>query len=308
VPDDLELLDRVADQIAPAIQNARMFAQERELRERLDQQNQDLIEAQAARKVFLSTVSHELKTPLTIISGFVDLLKDNAGGNLDEEQVETLGIIRRNASRLSLLINDMLDITRLDAGTFRVDPVDFDAIELVEEVSASFQGILEEKVQALAMDCPGQPIWLRADRNRIAQVVSNLISNASKYSPQGSEIRLSCAVTGERLEISVRDRGIGISPKDQQKLFTPFFRVDNEETRKVSGTGLGLVIAKSIAELHGGEIALESAPGEGTTVRLKLPGLLAGPSEAVDGGEFDPTVARSRLYPDVDIDDLALGA
>jgi signal transduction histidine kinase len=245
---------------------------------------------------------------LTIISGFVDLLEDNPQGNLDQEQAETLGIIRRNASRLSLLINDMLDITRLDAGTFRVNPVDFDAVELMKEVSASFQGILEEKVQALATDGVEHPIWVRADRDRIAQVVSNLISNASKYSPQGSEIRLSCAVSGDSLDVSVRDCGIGISPKDQQKLFTPFFRVDNEETRKVSGTGLGLVIAKSIIELHGGGIALESAPGEGTTVRLTLPGLLAGPSEAVNGEEFDPTMARSRLYPDVDIDDLALGA
>ena len=297
----LDFMDRVANQITPAIRNARMLAAERELREQLDRQNQELFEANNARKMFLSTVSHELKTPLTIISGFIDLLGSD---DMDaDERTETLSIVRRNANHLDVLINDILDISRMDAGTFKIAPAPFNVNELLRDLDASFQSFIGVKAQTIQVTMPDHDVWLEADRARIAQVVTNLLSNASKYSPEETEIELRCEVDGDQLHVCVKDHGIGISEEAQEQLFTAFFRVDNESTRKVSGTGLGLVIAKSIIELHGGEIRLASRVGEGTKIEFWVPGLTS--AESV-GPEPEPEIfAGSRLWANTAYEALA---
>lgn len=302
-----DFLRRIAIQIVPAIRNARMIAAERELRETLDRQNRELFEANNARKQFLSTVSHELKTPLTIISGFVDLLSSPDMADDQAERLETLGIIRRNADRLGVLINDILDISRVDAGTFKINPEPFPVNDLIADLEASFQSLLRTKTQTLRVNMLEDEVWVNADRSRIGQVVTNLLSNASKYSPEETEITLGCEVDDDRLHISIRDQGIGMSEEEQKGLFKAFFRVDNEETRKVPGTGLGLVIAKSITELHGGEIRLESRSGEGTLIELWLPGLTT-QQAAEENSPEQQEMMGSRLWPEGLPDEMDLGA
>lgn len=302
----IEFLERVAQQISPAIRNAHMLAAERELRATLDRQNQELQEATNARKEFLSSISHELKTPLTIIAGFIDLLSSDTGDMEPAERKETLDIIRRNANHLDVLINDILDISRLDAGTFKILPGAFNASELMRDIESSFISVLTQKDQTLLLDVPKEDIWVNADRTRISQVITNLVSNASKYSPENTEIEVTCEVEGDRLHLSVRDHGIGIPDEQKESLFTPFFRVDNETTRKVSGTGLGLVIAKSIVEIHEGEINLKSEPDEGTTIEFWLPGLTS--EEQADVSAEEISFSGSRLWADEDMDEFGESA
>ena len=301
---NVEFLEGIAQQITPSLKNARLFERELELRERLDFQNRELQAANAAKSRFLSTVSHELKTPLTIISGFVDLMIDD-GDKSDEQHADTLEIIRKNATQLGSLINDVLDIARIDASGLRIEPTVFLVNELVVDLEKGFQQLLYSKKQKLITAVPDDPIWLEADRSRVSQLITNLLSNAHKYSGQGAEIRLSVAVEGDHIAVLIEDEGIGISEEDQKQLFTAFFRADNQVAREAGGTGLGLVIAKSIAELHGGDLWLNSVENQGTTVGFNLPGITSEPVvDPVAEAESLRLSQRSRLFPDADWDDI----
>jgi signal transduction histidine kinase len=205
---------------------------------------------------------------------FADILGRNAPENLQKQQMEYVDAIRRSGHRLQSLINDLLDVSRIDSGRFTLQETEFDAGQLLEEVVRSFGPILEARAQRLVTSVPDQTLALHADRDRLSQVVANVLSNASKYSPDGASIWLDVRAKGDTLFVQVRDQGIGISEEDRAHLFTPFFRASNEETRSVPGTGLGLVIAKSIVEMHGGDVALDSAWGAGTTFRFHIPRLL----------------------------------
>lgn len=303
-----DFLEGIARQIAPTLKNAQMFEMERALKDQLDDQNRELQDANAAKIRFLSTVSHELKTPLTIISGFIDLVADDED-ELREDHIEALNIMRKNSTRLGLLINDVLDISRMDAGKLRIDPSIFLFDDLITELEKSFEPLLETKKQSLAVSTSDSNIWIEADRNRTAQLITNLISNAHKYSVESSEVRLNVAVEDNNLSVVVEDEGIGISVEDQKQLFTAFFRADNRVAREAGGTGLGLVIARSIAELHGGDLWLNSIENQGTTVTFKIPGITAEPEIDPDQ-EADQLMLsqRSRLYPDTPWEDLGESA
>lgn len=303
-----DFLEGIARQIAPTLKNAQMFEMERALKDQLDTQNRELQEANEAKTRFLSTVSHELKTPLTIVSGFIDLLSSDSD-QFTGEHVEALDIMRKNASRLGLLINDVLDISRMDAGQFSIEPTTFLLNELVDEIQKSFEPVLETKNQQLETSVPEDDIWIDADRNRIAQLVTNLISNAHKYSGEACTIRFSVATEDQNLSVVVEDEGIGISEEDQKQLFTAFFRADNRAAREAGGTGLGLVIARSIAELHGGDLWLNSIENQGTTVAFKIPGITFEPVvDMAEVAELSMLAQRSRLYPDTDWEDIGESA
>lgn len=304
----IDFLEGIARQIAPTLKNAQMFEMERALRNQLDNRNKELQDANAAKSRFLSTVSHELKTPLTIVSGFIDLLADDAD-QFTKEHVEALDIMRKNSTRLGLLINDVLDISRMDAGKLRIEPTTFLLNELVEELDRSFENVLETKSQTLSISIADSEMWIEADRNRIAQLITNLISNAHKYSNDSSQIRLNIATEGKNLSVVIEDEGIGISEEDQKQLFTAFFRADNRVSREAGGTGLGLVIARSIAELHGGELWLNSIENQGTTVAFKIPGITSKPEiNPEEEAEQSMLAQRSRLYPDTDWEDIGQSA
>ncbi len=259
--------------------NQGALARERQLRERVDENNRALHRANEAKGRFLSTVSHELKTPLTSMLAFTELMLDNPYREPTPQQEQQLRVIDRNGYRLNLLINDILDLSRIDAGTIKIEPTNFAARDLLEELVDSLIPLYDKRRQTLRALMPPDELWVNADRDRIAQVVSNLLSNASKYSPEGSTVQLTARGEGNRLWVTVRDYGIGISEEDQKDLFSAFFRADNLATRAAPGTGLGLVIAKSLVEMHGGEISIESQVGEGTSVTFYVHGLLPGPPD-----------------------------
>lgn len=275
-PEELELAQRIGAQVTNAISNSLLYeqalllAEEREARARLDAENRELQRVNEAKIEFLSMVSHELRTPLTSMMAFADILRNNKRGNLEEKDVSRIDVIRRNGRRLSLLISDLLDVSRMESGSLKLDISEFEMNQMVEELHESFVPLLEAKRQTLKLELPPEIATCFADRDRIAQVVSNLMSNASKYSPDSSEVRLSMRSDQDTVYIAVEDRGIGISEEDQKQLFTSFFRADNEETRAAPGTGLGLVIVKGIIEMHRGKIWIESEFGKGTTAHVQF--------------------------------------
>ncbi|MBI4220701.1 MAG: GAF domain-containing protein [Chloroflexi bacterium] len=300
-PRAVAFVERVAAQVAPAIVNARLYAavsmeaEERERRIRLEAERNELRRVNEAKSRFLTTVSHELKTPLTTMIAFAEVLARNRDQNLNDRQLRQLDLMRRNGRRLELLINDLLDISRIDAASFRLKLAEFDPRPLFDELVNSFEPLLATRHQHLDFRPLEDARWIEADRDRLAQVVSNLISNASKFSAERSQIELSLMRKDDRLYVTVKDPGVGISPEDQRRLFTAFFRADNEATRSVPGTGLGLYIAKSIIEFHRGKIWVESKPGSGTIVTFYIRGVLDEPSARHIAASASTVSLRSRL-------------
>ena len=303
---NLDMLEKVVTNVTPAVQNALEHRQALELareRERivdLDARNQELERLSEAKNRFISTVSHELKTPLTSMLAFTDILRKNRRGTLGEREDGQLGVIQRNGRRLALLIDDLLDLGRIERGDFSLTENEFDATELILEVKAVFQPIIETKRQTLTLKLPQSPVWIRADRDRLAQVLSNLIGNAAKYSREDTEITLTARRRTDRLYVTIQDHGIGIPERDQANMFTSFFRADNEATRSESGTGLGLYIARNIVTLHGGRIEVRSVEGEGTTVKFNVPGLMDRPSD----GHLELVRQPAVIEPNSRLDDL----
>jgi signal transduction histidine kinase len=274
--EELALAERVGGQIVNAINNSRQFVQAMELAEAneaklvLDAENMELQRLNEAKIKFLSTVSHELRTPLTSMLAFASLLKRNKDDNLTEKNLRQLDIIDRNGRRLNVLIQDLLDVSRMDMGNLALEPSEFDIIETVNDLAESFVPIYEAKQQTLHVDIPSSEQLIFADKNRVAQVLTNLLSNASKYSPESKRVWLSVEPVDGHLAFEVRDEGFGISEEHQKEMFTAFYRVDTEETRSIEGTGLGLVIAKGIVEIHGGQMEMESEVGVGTSFKFQI--------------------------------------
>ncbi len=225
---------------------------------------------EAMKTEFISVVSHELRTPLTPIKGYIDLLLEGDAGELTNEQSEYLKIVEVNTDRLVALVNDLLDISRIEAGRIDLEIKTVVLEEVVQEVLAVHRKQIESRGLSLTVALPPRVPWVKADRGRIVQVLNNLISNAYKYTLSGG-ITISAVPDGEYLEVTVSDTGVGLSREDQKKLFTKFFRAKNPATKETSGTGLGLAITKSIIEKHEGEIWVESRRGKGTAFHFTLP-------------------------------------
>ena len=275
-----ELLRQVASQVTPAIQNARLYqqstalAQQIERSSALDEENRELQRVADARSQFLSTVSHELRTPLTAISAFSDILAHNRPGNLEERQISQINAIRRSAASLSNLVDDLLDVSRADGGKLSLDIQPFDFQELISEFARVAEGVASQKNQIVNITNFEEPILLKGDRSRFSQVLNNLISNASKYSAEGSEITITVSNISGHIEVEIADQGIGIAPHNLSSVFIPFFRAEDQETQKQSGTGLGLSVVKTLIQLHGGRVTIESTPGVGTKVQFWVPGVI----------------------------------
>ena len=227
---------------------------------------------------FVLTASHELRSPLTSVQGFAELLLLERE-KLDPKQAETVEVILDNTRHLVRLLNDLLDLARSDAGRLAIKPVPTDAAALVEEAVRTMRAQFDARAQRLELKIePGLP-RVEADRDRIRQVLVNLLTNANEYCPEGAGIGVKVSRDGADVEIDVSDDGPGI-PEDQlAHIFERFSRGDAGETQRVGGTGLGLAISKSLVELHAGTIDAESAPGEGSTFRVRLP-VIASPDRA----------------------------
>ncbi|MBN1954215.1 MAG: GAF domain-containing protein [Anaerolineae bacterium] len=253
----LEFVTRLADHAAIALENARLF--------------EAVQAANNAKTEFVSFVSHELKQPMTSMKGYADLLLKGTGGELNEMQRSFMEVIRSNVKRMDTLVQDLLDISRIEAGRLQLTVGTVEMAEVVEDALRGVQQQIEAKKQELTLDVRHPVPPVTADRNRLVQVLTNLLSNAYKYTPEGGQIHVAVERDDGYVRCSVADTGIGMSAEEQERLFTKYFRSSNPAIRNVPGTGLGLVITKSLVELQGGEIWVESELGKGSTFAFTVP-------------------------------------
>jgi signal transduction histidine kinase len=221
---------------------------------------------------FVLTASHELRSPLTSVQGFAELLLLERE-KLTPQQAETVEVILDNTRHLVRLLNDLLDLARSDAGRLTIKPLPADAAPLVEDAVRTMRGQFDTRGQRLALEIEPDLPRIEADRDRIRQVLVNLLTNAHDYCPEGAGIEVKASRLGADVEIDVSDDGPGIPAEQLEHIFERFSRGDAGETQRVGGTGLGLAISKSLVELHGGTIGAESTPGGGSTFRVRLPAI-----------------------------------
>lgn len=232
------------------------------------------VEVDRMKSEFVSTVSHELRTPMTSIKGYADLMLMGAAGRLTEPQMRYLDVIKRNAERLKMLVNDILDISRIEVGKTELKLQPLDLSQIVSGiVNEHLHGRLQDEKKNLDIQtdmAPALPL-VNADPQKVIRVLTNLADNAFNYTPAGGTIKISARSNGRYVIVSVADSGIGISAENQRKIFDRFFRAEDEAVQRVSGTGLGLAIVKNLVEMHGGELTLESIVGKGSTFSFSLP-------------------------------------
>lgn len=225
-------------------------------------------ELENARQEFVANVSHELRTPLSLIKGAVEILLDGATGEA-EPRARLLQIVDRHADRLTLLIDDLLLLAQLDSGRVRLNRQTISARTAVQEVIDDLGSRAGARAVKLHNEV-ANGLLVRADADRVRQVFFNLIDNALKYGKQGGNVHISAMRKGEQVELAVRDDGPGIAPEAQARVFERFYRVDKARSREQGGTGLGLAIVKHVVQAHGGEVRVESTPGQGATFYFTL--------------------------------------
>jgi signal transduction histidine kinase len=219
---------------------------------------------------FLANMSHELRTPLNAVLGYTELIRDGIYGQVPQKIRDVIERVQHNGRQLLGLINDVLDLSKIEAGQLTLVQADYSPRKLVLEVMSATEALATEKGLALDVDVPADLPLGRGDERRITQVLMNLVSNAIKFTDAGS-VSLRTRVEGGSLLVTVSDTGVGIAAEDQERIFEEFQQVDSSSTRKKGGTGLGLAIAKRIVELHGGRVWVESNPGEGASFSVILP-------------------------------------
>lgn len=238
--------------------------------DRLSRANAELMELDRLKSNFMANVSHELKTPLTAISGYADYLAMEKLGPLTETQRKGLEVMRRNIRRLTRQIKDLLEFISMEEGQFSISPGMFDIRQVFEEVVSNYRAELESKRLAADIVCPpGLELW--GDRERIFQVIDNLFMNAIKFTPHGSITVAAEIEAPGRARIEVADSGVGIPQEAVTRIFQRFHQLDGSSTRKYGGVGLGLAIVKSILDAHRTTIEVESTPGRGSRFMFRLP-------------------------------------
>lgn len=253
------------------------------------------VEADHAKTEFVSTVSHELRTPMTSIKGYADLLLMGAAGVLEGDQRSFLTIIKSNADRLTMLVDDLLDISRIESGRMVLSPKVMRVDGVVNQVVTAMEARAAEKGVTLRSDVPHDLPKVIADSDRVVQILTNLVANAYQYTPTGGEIVVSTCAHGDEVHISVHDTGIGIAPEDQEKIFDRFFRADDPLVQETPGTGLGLSIVKSLVEIQGGQIWVESELSEGSTFTFTLPTVAVGTKQVAQVRKEEPKQTATKV-------------
>ncbi|MGE0486674.1 MAG: GAF domain-containing protein [Gammaproteobacteria bacterium] len=261
---EIALLATFADQAVIAIENARLFHE-------IEAKSRELAAANQHKSEFLANMSHELRTPLNAIIGFSEVMIEGLFGELNEKQDDYLKDIHSSGEHLLSLINDILDLSKIEAGRMELDVESFD----IGAALGNTLTLIRERAQQhgihLAFEAAGELGEMRADQRKLKQVMLNLLSNAVKFTPDGGSITVRAAYEGEVLAVSVTDTGIGIAPEDQEAVFQEFRQAGGQHLNKSEGTGLGLSLTRRFVEMHGGTISLDSTVGEGSTFAFTLP-------------------------------------
>ena len=265
--EDANIYITLASQVAVALQNARLYVEQAATVTQLR-------ELDKLKSSFLANMSHELRTPLNSILGFTDVMMEGLDGPLTEYMDNDLRLIQKNGQHLLHLINDVLDMAKIEAGRMNLNPESFKAFEVMEEVTNITSTLASEKTLSLFIDeVADRDITIYADRTRLRQVMINLVNNSIKFTEKGEVCLNVSPMDGGRVLISVRDTGLGIPPEKLEAIFQEFTQVDSSTTRKTGGTGLGLPISRRLVEMHGGRLWADSKgiPGEGSIFFVELP-------------------------------------
>jgi GAF domain-containing protein len=263
-PETVRLLGTFATQSALAMQNARLFLE-------IEDKSRQLEVASQHKSEFLASMSHELRTPLNAILGFSEVLADGMFGEVNDKQAEYLRDILESGRHLLSLINDILDLSKIEAGRMELEPTDFDLPSAIDSSLTLVRERAGRRGIALDRQIDERVGMILGDERKVKQVVLNLLSNAIKFTPDGGRIDVRAAVIGGFVEVSVADTGVGIAPEDQERVFEEFRQVGTAD-RKVEGTGLGLALSRKFVELHGGQIWVKSQIDLGSTFTFTLPG------------------------------------
>jgi len=311
---DVHLLETLADQTVVGIDRAHLLEESQRKEAALATKNRELQRATQLKDQFLANMSHELRTPLNAINGFSDLLLTEELGPLNAMQREFLDSVLRNGQHLLELINSILDLSKIEAGRMTLTLGPTDLRQVIQGAVTDTASVRAAKRQSCKLELGAEPLMARADGGRIRQILYNLLSNASKFTPDGGEVTVSAIATRAPLPlpsdragdaprlvardaiwVSVRDTGIGIKPEDMTRLFQEFSQVDSSASRAQQGTGLGLALSRRFVEMHGGTIGCESVYGAGTSLWFLLPA--EGPFRRPSGEAEAPAAALQRPAP-----------
>jgi signal transduction histidine kinase len=263
-PETIEMLQTFASHAAIAVDNARLF-------QALEEKSRQLAFASRHKSEFLANMSHELRTPLNAIIGFSEVLHERMFGEINAKQAEYLEDILTSSRHLLALINDLLDLSKIEAGRMELELSPFDGRVALENAVTLVRDRASQQAVTLAVDIDERLGELVADERKLKQVLLNLLSNAIKFTPEGGRVVLSARVAGDVVEIAVADTGIGIAKGDQEIIFEQFRQIGGTSTGRREGTGLGLTLTKRLVELHGGRIWVQSEPGQGSTFTFTVP-------------------------------------
>jgi len=268
----VDIFQQIAGQLSLTVEKSRLY--------------QELVELGRLKNRFLGMAAHDLRHPLAVIQGYSGLLNEGALDDDPESRKTAMQSISNAVTSMLALLNDLLDVSAIESGSLTLNIEETDAAEFIERASKRLKLLCARKSIELALELPGKPLQARMDPERIDQVLSNLVSNAVKYSKAGTTVLIGCAATDEGLRISVADQGLGIPAAELPKVFDAFSKVSVKPTGDEKSTGLGLAIVKRIVEAHGGKVGVQSAVGKGSTFTFTLPA----------GGPPD-TAGQPKLHP-----------
>lgn len=280
-------------------EQASPLEQLREVNRRLEQQiaelrsvNAELVRANAVKTRFLTQMSHEVRAPLHTIQGYAELLGDESYGVLSDEQRRFVKHVSEAGRLLTELLSDVMDLAKIEAGKIELDVQPMNVNRAAEQAARIVQGVARNGSVAIRIETDEQEPVALADERRVKQVLVNLLSNAIRYSPEGSSVDVHVSGEGEWIKVCVRDEGIGIAPEDQERIFEEFVRAgpDRDDPER---TGLGLPLSRELVKLHGGEMNVDSAPGKGSTFWFTLP--VATPPEEAEARSEGAMKAAERL-------------